>query len=181
MVGHVLCWGSTIQYEVLSPPKQYTIMNVDGTLETKTLNSYQHSKITAGYEEGEDVPVVKEVRDLEFKQISVGFEYACGILYRSGNLQCWGHKGSHNKLNRHEVVGPFKQVSVGATGVCALQEDDTMRCFGRRINDDLADMNPYRKWDQISVGGKGFCAVDIYSSVECFGLFTVPRFDIVVA
>ena len=70
---------------------------------------------------------------LQFKQISVGEGISCGLTlalgsgvtdsngatYKDGDMVCWGNNKGHSNLAPH-TQGPYKQVSVGPLGVCAL-------------------------------------------------------------
>jgi hypothetical protein len=168
---------------------------------------------------------------LQFKQVSVGEGFSCGItlnqtpspspasapspsptpspanavsgdrdrngtssksgpVARDGDLVCWGARKGHANMP-HYIPGPFKQVSVGALGVCALYSEHasvnvsasasstatiatatgrphTMQCWGFVTN--LVSSNATTTaWDQVAVGPLSVCAVTMLSELECWG------------
>ena len=119
-----------------------------------------------------------------FKQISVGYEFACGISYAAGDLHCWGEAQRLKKLLKHTVKGPFKQVSVGKLGACAIHsDDDSLQCFGTPMLSRLALSPPPEgaKFDQVKVGPLAACAVDLDSQLYCWGGEKIPDREIVIA
>lgn len=134
-------------------------------------------------DEEPEVLETKRVAEVQFKQISVGYEFACGIGYASGDLHCWGGAPRLKKLLKKAISGPFKQVSVGKLGACAIRvDDDGLQCFGAPMHSRL-DQNPPRagtKFDQVKVGPLSACAVDLDSQLHCWG-GAQPDHEIVVA
>lgn len=134
-------------------------------------------------EEG-DVLETKQVSEVKFKQISVGFEFACGISYTTSKLHCWGEGKRLKKLLNGAVEGPFKQVSVGKLGACAIRaDDDSLQCYGSTLHSRMA-LNPPSedlKFDQIKVGPLAACAVDFDSQLHCWGGQAKAKYDIIVA
>ena len=150
-------------------------------------SSYKkHSHIVKSEEEEEDTEVLgnKIIREIEFKQISVGYEFACGITYSSGDLHCWGGNQRVKDLLHDPIPGPFKQVSVGKLGVCAIRAtDESLVCFGRGIHARMAKNPPSEntQFDQVKVGFLTACAVDFDSQLHCWGGQSRSEYDIVVA
>mmetsp|Transcript_6069 Transcript_6069/g.10098 ORF Transcript_6069/g.10098 Transcript_6069/m.10098 type:complete len:266 (+) Transcript_6069:1081-1878(+) len=56
------------------------------------------------------------VAKMQFRQISVGESYSCGITLHGANLYCWVDE-SKTPIFAH---GPYRQVSSGRKGVCAI-------------------------------------------------------------
>ena len=59
---------------------------------------------------------------VQFKQISVSGAYSCGITLK-GDLYCWGVARTYGLKETLRQEGPFKTVSVGEAGVCAIHAD----------------------------------------------------------
>ena len=138
----------------------------------------------------------KLLEHLQFKQLSVGDAFSCAIVLqeegqgeekvedevvRDGDLVCWGGDKHHNKMPHH-VIGPYKQVSVGLFGVCAIKAarkidknieenildwvPNTMQCWGF-IRNLVSPGNAL--WDQVCVGSLSVCAVSMQSELKCWG------------
>lgn len=140
-----------------------------------------------GHEANDDVLLER----LQFKQLSVGEGFSCGIAFREerenathpvqeGDLVCWGGKRKHGNMPHH-IVGPFKQVSVGNLGVCAIYQaihqdnnygevdgssEGRMQCWGFVTHLVSAKGTA---WDQVSVGTLSVCAVSMISELQCWG------------
>lgn len=67
---------------------------------------------------------------IQFKQISVGDDYSCGITLDYNNLLCWGSEGKHDDMPRN-ITGPIKQVSVSKQGVCVIYDNKENDMFWR--------------------------------------------------
>lgn len=120
-----------------------------------------------------------------FAQVSVGPEFSCGIRALDRALQCWGASSVHRMHQEAEqeagvpglfdgevrivVEGPFRQVSVGRVGVCAIEQEGALRCWGHvEVPRDVLS-GPLR-WDQVSVGFLGACAsTEDEAAVHCWG------------
>jgi hypothetical protein len=212
--GHVQCWGGPHDPHVITPPKVHTTVGLDGKSSKVHIFFYVPSifcllfctifcniflilhmfiqEFKSSYkkraaeeeEEEEEILGTKHIEEAEFKQISVGFEFACGISYVEGDLICWGEFKRVKNLLRHAVKGPFKQVSVGKLGVCAIRaEDGSLQCFGQALDSRMA-LNPPPEdthFDQIKVGFLQMCAVDLDSQLYCWGGQAKSSYDIVVA
>ena len=69
-----------------------------------------------------DMEILDQKRNgyAQFKQISVGEDFSCGItLETPSNLLCWGKYGKHDDMPRN-ITGPIRQVSVNKRGVCVI-------------------------------------------------------------
>ena len=181
------------------------VAQIDLTISVNEIEEEEEEEEEGEAEEEEmednDVENLESLRDhailmerLQFKQISVGEGFSCGIVLQEefanltavvheGDLVCWGGHRKHSSMPHH-IIGPFKQVSVGTIGVCAIYiggEDrdldsrrkgtegpapHTMKCWGFITNfvfpKDAA-------WDQVSVGSLSVCGVTMMSELECWG------------
>ena len=148
-------------------------------------------------------PEESETSFVQFRQISVGESLSCGISLLGGHLYCWGSPEffHYNRDIPRQKKGPFRQVSVGSLGVCAILADpseltgvdssaeievdenhspDRLLCWGTAKN--LIDQSRFDAWDQISVGTSYICGVSMESEVECGGYIPIrDHKDIVVA
>ncbi len=135
-----------------------------------------------------------EYEHIQFKQVSVGLDIACGITLKHSDLRCWG--ASPFKFMR----GPFRQVSVGDAGICAIVGDstgdnseladpslaDSVMCWGyagilfrskmpfppnslnmAAAGSGSADGIEKAGYDQISVGPFIVCGVTLDSELVC--------------
>jgi len=162
-----------------------------------------------------------DVAKVQFRQISVSDAVSCGITLIGSDLRCWGSVATRSQMvqaqqadrggkmkyvrhlhsSRHDtsipafVRGPFRQVSVGGAGVCAItaskraEEEDaafqdvaTMSIGDpsteRRAGDELqcwggarrkVNATAFDAWDQVSVGAVSICGVSMDSDLICFG------------
>ena len=131
-----------------------------------------------------------EVGLVQFRQISTSGDISCGITLLGANIICWGTSSQFrgNFLPR-QMQGPFKQVSAGDWGVCAITADpqeimaedhelnvdhsidaskpDQLKCWG--FPSFTLDPHRFEAWDQISVGSTYACGVSMESEIDCFG------------
>lgn len=70
---------------------------------------------------------LESLSKIQLRQISVGERFSCGITLLGSHLRCWGDtRKDHSSLERGlgqlpiYSPGPFRQVSVGPQGVCAI-------------------------------------------------------------
>ena len=156
----------------------------DGTSEEE---DFENPSVSAQSESASE-PVGK----VQFKQISVGPELSCGITLHGQHLRCWGRSAFFEPpiSMPRDVQGPFKQVSAGGRGICAIyatQEDadeigaadrspdyvaDGLTCWG--VASWIVKPKAFNGWDQISVGSTTVCGVSMESDMECFGADAIP-------
>ena len=135
-----------------------------------------------------------------FIQISVNGPTACGVValvsLQSGSIYCWGaggegqlgNGGTGNSATPVQVPGgPYRQVAVGETHVCAISEetDGNLYCWGRYNLDRLrvTPPNPPRDvigntpvkigggitFASISSGRRHSCGVTAGGAAYCWG------------
>jgi hypothetical protein len=126
------------------------------------------------------------ISKIQFRQVSVGEGQSCGITLLGGHMHCWG--GNPKKPLRSN--GPYRQVSVGRRGVCAITassetdstwEADMLKCWGFADTDvhysgGTEDSAASYRWDQVTVGSTSICAVTMDSELKCWGGGTPPEF-----
>jgi hypothetical protein len=120
------------------------------------------------------------LENIAFKQISAGYQFNCGIRYDNGDLVCWGHvdkllygssSGGHLTME-----GPFKQVSAGVLGACALYEDGAKPALCMGAAKSTMSGRYSVEYDQIAVSSTMICGINIDNSqLECGGMNTNMR------
>jgi alpha-tubulin suppressor-like RCC1 family protein len=117
---------------------------------------------------------------IQFKQLSVGKSFSCGIQHMDGKIRCWGTlKGVLRDTDLIESQAPYRQVSVGPHGVCMISEGtNAATCLG-------VSPLPSNEWDQLKVGKSHVCGVTMDSELKCSGpphvIVNSLRDDFVVA
>lgn len=198
--GYPHCWGENHLREV-NPPfitwgefkeSQENFGWTDEALTDDTQDDYA--------DEEEQSPIIndddKRLSLMQFRQISVTDDMSCGITLIGAHLRCWGSLALHKRGKWPlSAKGPFRQVSAGGLGVCAIvaaEEDvsgeeeflkvkgpengrqpDSLECWGtakRMINPTI-----FPAWDQITVGTNYICGVSMDSQLSCGGLMTVEQ------
>ena len=130
-------------------------------------------------EDDEDnIVIPPELTTYRFKQISTTHDGTCGIEYDTGDLVCWGFpqiqaefgEPSRNldpPFDGRHVSGPFKQVSIGLAGACAITEtDNKIQCWRNAGSFGHAAGST---WNQVKVADGSMCAVAMDSRLVCSG------------
>lgn len=126
---------------------------------------------------------------VQFRQISVSDGVSCGITLLGAHIRCWGRESSVGSRWPSIARGPFRQVSVGHLGVCAItaSEDDlsseesilqvkvddanhspdSLECWGTVKS--FLKKDTFASWDQVKVGSVSACGVSMNSELECAG------------
>jgi hypothetical protein len=138
-----------------------------------------------------------EVNLVQFRQISVNEEMSCGLTLIGAHILCWGGSMHFRRgtMPRH-VKGPFRQLSVGNHGFCAITADpeeegeegegessstgetqvvaDQLQCWGS-VRASI-DPKRFEAWDQIKVDPI-ICGVSMESELECWGSPFFPPYN----
>jgi hypothetical protein len=175
-IGHVNCGGKPIHFHQKDPTETMKI-DIYGNAQyipvlddVSTQGKYGKKSIEQDIDLDEDSESVSSsgvVKSVEFRQISIGPEASCGILYRDGNIRCWGDLRKIRITDPVLTGGPYKQVSVGTNSVCGIvTSTNRIRCFG-----EWEGYTGYGniEWDQIRVGYNNACGVTMDSTLRCFG------------
>lgn len=177
--GHAHCWGekqiwgaTVTPQEAIAVVEAEAFPGMDEAMEAADFYGFSE-------EEGaQQAPDSDSLTNIVFKQISVGHQFTCAIRYDNSDLVCWGHidklqygASLANAEGHLRVEGPFKQVSTGVLGVCALYEDGSkpVLCMGPAKSTMSGKYNI--EYDQISVGTTMVCGVNMDNSqLECGGM-----------
>ena len=182
--GYPFCWGETANQHI-DPPR----ITYQEFMASKANSGWLVREESEAYEEDEpteSLPAGTDTSYIQFRQIAVGETISCGITLIGSHLVCWGNaRHFYNTDLPRQVRGPFRQVSVGSSGVCAIRgekseeensEDrkenddaenaaDTLHCWGYAKH--LINAKYFSAWDQVSVGCTTICGVSMDSEVEC--------------
>lgn len=125
----------------------------------------------------------------QFKSVSTGGYFSCGVLYTTG-LKCWGGylgigDGSQQDKNTPADVSGLSSgvsaVSSGGSHACALLDTGAVKCWGFNSSGQLGDgttTNSLTPTDvsglasgvtSIAAGGKSTCALLGTGGVKCWG------------
>jgi alpha-tubulin suppressor-like RCC1 family protein len=133
------------------------------------------------------------VPDTDWTHVSTSRDTSCG-LKSNGRLYCWGVNSnlqagrpttgnvlvpSPIEASAGVAASDWKRVVVGLTS-CALKQDDTLHCWGRNTDGQLADgtttQSAYTKailpgstWSDVAVGFLHVCGVKKDGTVWCWG------------
>lgn len=185
-IGLAHCWGWRTVGPIVSydPPLAELFTDENGNQYFRTNKELTVSSSTYDADEEEEATLPRHQPTLvpiQFKQISVGTHYACGIQYMDGKIRCWGNLKSILKgTDLVDLNAPYRQVSVGNSGVCMISEDTNhVSCLG------IAPLSESTEWDQIKVGYYHVCGVTMDSELKCSGpahpIVNSLRDDFVVA
>jgi alpha-tubulin suppressor-like RCC1 family protein len=109
-----------------------------------------------------------------YVQLDAGPEKVCGVRDEDKGITCW-------PLGYGEADAPsgeYVQVSVNQYHVCALQVDQTIRCWGAGSEPDVQQEGPYDfdqalppegRFQEVSSGKFHSCAVKDDGTISCWG------------
>lgn len=119
--GHAICWGNNYFNQTHTPIIEISASGEEVVqLEPDDDENYEDDDET-------DVSEKTTFKEVIFKSVSVG-SMSCGIRYKDSALQCWGHTKASPELRN--LPGPFRQITTGHHGTCAILEDDRAICWG---------------------------------------------------
>lgn len=136
--------------------------------------------------------VPDDLKDTEFKSLSVGYDHACGLLKGGSSIQCWHADGTRSDSRGwgQEDIGRF---SAGTFYTCGIQEGlNAIRCWGEnpreifgddaRVVDDMSVNpvilinSPKGKFSAVSVGLDYVCGIEKDSSkLKCWGHLSLSQ------
>jgi hypothetical protein len=120
-----VCWGYAVS-PITTPPT----ITYEQFLQAKEGHSWllKHN-VEDEYEDYEDEETAKAAPStslVQFRQLATGEGFSCGITLLGSHILCWGMKA---RLKRggmvREVEGPFRQLSAGRLGICALTDESS--------------------------------------------------------
>jgi alpha-tubulin suppressor-like RCC1 family protein len=114
------------------------------------------------------VPVLGGV---QFRQLSLGYRFTCGVSYPGNRAYCWGSNktgqlGDGTTTQRMKPVAVagtlrFVQVSVGWNHACGVTPESLAYCWGFNADGELGDSTTAPRWTPTRVaGGHHFRQVD---------------------
>lgn len=123
------------------------------------------------------------------REIALGGDQSCAVTH-SGALHCWGKRHDHNEalgedtgeLRTLAEFGVVTSLAVGATHLCALDDQGVARCLGdntykqidldlrlRRTVTELAALGIGVEYRALSASRYGTCALSNNRTVYCWG------------
>lgn len=143
-------------------------------------------------EEMQDQTLMDEENEpVQFRQLSVGEQVVCGVMLHNNHIKCWGHHRYKRNSLPTDIEGPFRQVTAGNSGICAIYDDadvgltdisvdgeaepiadlsSTLKCWGTAAV-HTSNKIEGKKYDQVRIGNTGICAITENHRVECYGLY----------
>jgi alpha-tubulin suppressor-like RCC1 family protein len=137
---------------------------------------------------GDQLPI-GAVAGVDWKQIDLGNEHACGIR-TDDKLRCWGDN-TYGQLGLDPSGGAkpdptlignslWRSVSAGNRHTCGIQSDKSLWCWGKNeygqlgIGHDLPAVGLQRvgeltSWEAVAAGHEFNCAIDAARVVHCWG------------
>jgi hypothetical protein len=156
----------------LDPPSAQLLVNDDGEQYLRTTQEPPRTLSAIDLDEDEEEALIEHqtlsqaaLSPIQFKQLSVGRNLACGIQYLDNKIRCWGDlKGILKGTDLIDSAAPYRQVSVGAGGICMISEgSNAVSCVGIRSLPESFE------WDQLKVGKSHVCGVTMDSELKCVG------------
>jgi hypothetical protein len=123
------------------------------------------------------------------REIALGGDQSCAVTH-SGALHCWGKRHDHNEALGEDTgelrslpdFGVVASLAVGATHLCALDDQGVARCLGdntyKQIDLDLRLRRPVTELAALGIGVEyralsasryGTCALSNNRTVYCWG------------
>lgn len=105
-----------------------------------------------------------------FSNIAVGEDFVCGLL-ENGTITCFGSRNSPTSVTQKVPSGIFRVVAAGFRHVCAIDDDQELRCWGNSVGEV-----PQGKFKALALGENRSCALRNNQKVVCWGQngFTLP-------
>jgi hypothetical protein len=104
---------------------------------------------------------------IEYLQIAIGFDQACG-LKADGSVECWGDPVVSNTPS-----GTFVQIDSSAGVFCGLRSEGTGECWPDESPFHVFPAN--ERFRQIAAGRTRVCGITLDSRVLCWGAAPTPR------
>ena len=142
--------------------------------------SFTHSLADSGLNQS-SVPVGSI--DGDFVSVVSGETMACGVEANS-NLRCWGAYWANNNWQQMTsstvLLSGVSNVAIGASHICALLTDKTVKCWGANNRGQLGLGNrtdvltptlvpSLTNVTKLSIANLTSCALDELGSVKCWG------------
>jgi hypothetical protein len=103
----------------------------------------------------------------QYKQISSGGEYSCGIKVSDSSIECWGILGS-GYLDYRAITGKYLSFVAGRYHACGIKLDQTVACFGNNYYSQTSPVSS-RKFVELSLGDQHTCGRTVENTVVCWG------------
>lgn len=159
----------------------------DGRVACAGNNSQAQLGRSSGSPNDGSLAVVDGLADI--REIALGGDQSCA-LSQAGQLSCWGKRNDHNEALGEDTgdlrslpdFGAVTSLAVGATHICALDDQFVARCLGdntyKQIDLDLRTRRTTTELEPLGIGVEyralmatryGSCALSSNSTVYCWG------------
>ncbi|KAK2980978.1 hypothetical protein RJ640_023304 [Escallonia rubra] len=165
----LLCWNTTF-----SPKRLY--YNVTFLLQDLTVGDHQICALTNGTRNANcwrDDAVFAQLpsRSAEFRSISSGLGFSCGILMNTSTVTCWGSSAITSLIQGQFGNLTMSSVAVGGNHACGLNTTGFLECRGS--NDfgqlDVQSNSPF-EYSALALGENHTCAIRrMNNTVACWG------------
>ena len=166
--GAIACWGDNYRGQS-SPPDGVFDEIATGEKYACALDDGALICWGNGFPDG--AATIQEVPPLS--AIQAGVDLACGLT-SDNDMACWNNGGedpantSDNDDSEFEIIsGPFTELAVGLSHVCAIRNDGSVFCEGDHYS--RRSSPPPTKFVQISSGLHHACGITETSDIECWG------------
>ncbi|HQJ59934.1 MAG TPA: hypothetical protein PKV35_02995 [bacterium] len=136
--------------------------------------------------------LIRQVSDIKWKKIDLMSYTYCGIT-EEDDLYCWGDNGAGQvgigEINSSFICEPvkvgnrkWKEVSTGCSGVCGIDSEDDLYCWGQnrygflgieavsgKYYSEIPVKVGRKKWKSVSLGYESVCALDDSGKPYCWG------------
>jgi hypothetical protein len=110
---------------------------------------------------------------VEFQQIDVGTDYACGVG-TDEQISCWGRDVAGRTL---PPLGPFASLSAGHTHACGITAAGLVRCWGSNDFGKADTAHLSGTFESVAAGKSHTCAIRAGGEVTCWGRSSDGRLD----
>jgi alpha-tubulin suppressor-like RCC1 family protein len=160
------CWGRDRHGEGTPPAGTYRSVDVGIGSTSCAIRASDNGVDCWGLEIGKGRTITPTAPVGEFTQISIGRNWACGLLIDS-TLSCWGFTEPAST----PPTGTFSNVSSGFFDTCGVRTDGTIACWGFDST-GVVSGTPAATATSVSLGSSSACAVLTDGTLSCWGAST---------
>ncbi|KAK3022794.1 hypothetical protein RJ639_046896 [Escallonia herrerae] len=165
----LLCWNTTF-----SPKRLY--YNATFLLQDLTVGDHQICALTNGTRNANccrDDAVLAQLpsRSAEFRSISSGLGFSCGILMNTSTVTCWGSSAVASVIQGQFGNLTMSSIAVGGNHACGLNTTGFLECRGSNDFGQLGvQSNSPFEYSALALGANHTCAIRrMNNTVICWG------------
>ncbi|KAL7108842.1 hypothetical protein ACP275_06G138600 [Erythranthe tilingii] len=171
----LLCWNTTFTpkriYNNATAP--LTSLAIGGTQICALRNTTtEHNTIC--WRGNEDSSAQIPNRNSQFRMISSGLGFSCGVLASNNRILCWGDDGEFSTTIQSEFANSsMADIQVGGRHACGIDNSGFVICKGDNSNNQLnvpADSAAAYEYRALALGANHSCAIRrLNRTVVCWG------------